>query len=85
MADCTNLYTDQEIIDKIKAIDTELDEGTTRSELDTGQSKHEYTQSLRQLERQRERYLSMLQTQNPSLYRCMFGNSVIKFGRSTCQ
>lgn len=72
------LYTDEELIEKLKEIDIELDEAVSKTSLDTGQSKHDITISVRTLREQYEKYSSMLQVQNPELYRCTFGNSVIK-------
>ncbi len=82
MADC--LYTEAELIAKLKALDILMDEATTRSKLDTGQSDSEFSQSLRQMERQYEKYLSMFQTCYPDAYRTMFGKSVIQFRSNKC-
>ena len=83
MSNC--LYTQDELIAKLKEIDESLDDATTKSEIDTGQSKHNYSTSIRTLREQYEKYLSMFQTCYPAEYRSYFGPSVIKFGRSTCQ
>lgn len=83
MADCT-LYTDQELIDKIKEIDIELNSGVTGSTLDTSQSKHSYQVSVRTLREQREYYKTLLQRQNPTCYNQIFGPSIVKYGRGQC-
>jgi len=79
-----SLYTDDEIIEKIKAIDTELLAGISKSEIDTTQTKNSVTISLRTLREQREQYMSMLQQQNRALYNSMFGSSAIKFKGNHC-
>ena len=79
------LYTEAELIAKLKELDTAMDDATTRSKLDTGQSDNEFSQSLRQMERQYEKYLSLLQTCFPAAYRTMFGKSVIRFGSGKCR
>ena len=83
MANCT-LYTDEELIEKIKEIDIALDEAVTRSEIDTSQSKHSYSVSVRQLERQRLYYLNLLKNQNRACYNSIVGPSVIKYGSGKC-
>lgn len=83
MANC--LYSESELITKLKDLNTAMDDATTRSKLDTGQSDSEFSQSLRQMERQYEKYLSMLQTCYPASYRTMFGKSVIRFRGNSCQ
>lgn len=79
------LYTEAELIQKLKDLDTAMDDATTRSKLDTGQSDNEFSQSLRQMERQYEKYLALLQTCFPAAYRTMFGKSVIRFGSGKCR
>ena len=78
------LYTCDELVIKLKDIDTQLEDGTTRSKLDTGQTQNEFTQSLRQLERQYEKYLQMLSVQCPETYRDIVGPSVLKHGKGRC-
>jgi len=81
---CNSLYTDDEIIAKLKELDLILDDGVTTSELDTGQTNHKIRMSIRQAERQYEKYQAMLQNQNRSLYNCMFGSGATKFGGRKC-
>jgi hypothetical protein len=83
MSNC--LYTEEELIQKLKDLNTAMDDGTTRSKLDTSQSDSEFSQSLRQMERQYEKYLALLQTCYPAAYRTMFGKSVIRFRGNSCQ
>jgi len=73
------LYKSAELVIKIKAIDVQLDDATSESELDTGQSRHKFRISTTALQSQRERYLSMLQTVDPATYRDICGPSVIRF------
>ena len=80
MAVCS-LYTDDELVQKLKDLDSELDSAISSSELDTGQSRHQIKMSIRTLREQYEKYKAMLMRQNPTLYRCTFGHSVIKFER----
>lgn len=78
------LYTETELIAKIKAIDTQLETAVTESDLDTGQSKHSFRVSVDAMRKQRETYLSLLQANFPETYREYFGNSVINFGGRSC-
>lgn len=79
MADCTGLYTCDELIAKLKDLNEKLDDAETKSKLDTGQSQHEYTQSVAQLQRQYEKYLAMLKRACPDCYRTIVGPSAIRF------
>ena len=81
MSNC--LYTKEELIEKLKELDEQMDDATTRSDLDSGQSKQSFSVSIRTLEKQYEKYKTMFQNCFPADYRAMFGNSVIKFG-GTC-
>lgn len=81
---CNNLYTDDEIIAKLKELDEILDEGVSTSELDTGQTNHKLRFSVRQAERQYEKYQAMLQNQNRTLYNCMFGSGATQFRNKRC-
>lgn len=78
------LYTDTELIEKIKEIDTQLSNAVSKTTLDTTQTKSEISISVRTLREQRERYSSLLQQQNRSLYNSIFGNSAIKFKGKHC-
>lgn len=78
------LYTDDELIEKLKDIDTELDAAITKSKLDTGQSEHEVTQSVRTLREQYEKYLMMLKRQNPAKYRCIAGAPAVQYRGRRC-
>lgn len=82
MADC--LYTKDELISKIKEIDLELNSGVTRSELDTGQSKHSFSVSTAQLQRQKEYYLKLLKVVDPACYHSIMGPSTIRFKGPSC-
>ncbi len=79
------LYTEAELIQKLKDLDTEMDAAETQSELDTGQSEHKFRVSQRTLREQYEKYLAMLQTCFPAAYRTMFGKSVIRFRGNKCR
>lgn len=78
------LYTDSELVEKIKAIDTELSSAITKSAIDTTQTKNEVTISVRTLREQREYYLALLQNQNRPLYNSIAGSSVIAFRGNYC-
>jgi hypothetical protein len=78
------LFTDEELITKIKSLMTELDDAVTSSELDTSQSKHSFKVSIRSQREQLERYLTMLKNQNPTCYYEFNPPSVIDFGSSGC-
>ena len=79
-----SLYTDNEIITKIKEIDTQLMTGITKSEIDTSQTKNSVSISVRTLREQREYYSALLQEQNRSLYNSIFGSSAIAFKGRYC-
>lgn len=81
----TGLYTCDELVDKLKALDTLMDEAETRSEIDTGQSEHKFQTSIRTLREQYNKYLAMLKVQCPDKYHAIVGPSVIKFGGSNCR
>lgn len=80
----TGLYTCDQLKAKLISLDTEMDTAVTRSGLDTGQSKSDFSRSLRQLERQYEKYMGMLQRQCPDEYKAIAGPSVIKFNGRKC-
>ena len=82
MANC--LYTSTELVAFIKEIDLELLSGVQKSDVDTGQSRQSFTQSLTQLARQREYYLSLLKIVDPTCYASIKGPSAIQFKGSTC-
>lgn len=73
------LYTDTELVEKIKEIDTQLSTGVSKTSLDTTQTKSEVSISVRTLREQRDYWLVLLQQQNNSLYQSIMGKSVIKF------
>jgi hypothetical protein len=79
------LYTESELIAKIKKIDEQLESAVTVSDLDTGQSKHSFRTSVDAMRKQRETYLALLQTNFPEIYREYFGFSVINFGGRSCR
>lgn len=78
------LYTKEEIIQFIKDIDLQLNDGITRSDLDTGQGKHSFSQSNRQLERSREKWLAMLKQIDPACYYSFMPPSAIQFKGGQC-
>lgn len=78
------LYTDDELIQKLKDINDDLDDAISKSKLDTGQSEHEVSQSLRVLREQYEKYLLMLKRQNPAKYRCIAGAPAIQYRGGRC-
>jgi len=84
MAECTGLYTGDELKDLIKNIDLELNSAISKSELDTGQSRHNFSVSVRTLREQREYYMSLLKRVDPACYHTLKGPSVIKFGGPRC-
>lgn len=79
-----SLYTDDELVEKIKELDIQLSSGVSKSELDTSQTKNSVTISVRVLTQQKEYFISMLQNQNRELYISCFGSSVIKFKGHHC-
>lgn len=78
------LYTDSELTEKIKEIDTKLSDAISKSEIDTTQTRNSVSISVRTLREQREYYSSMLQTQNRALYNSIFGTSAIAFRGKHC-
>ena len=84
MANCTGLYTEDEIIAEIKALQQKLNSGVTKSDLDTSQSRGSFSLSIRQLERQLETWMGYLKQVNPCMYHAMKGPSVIQFKGSRC-
>ncbi|MHA1379321.1 MAG: hypothetical protein ACTSRG_13135 [Candidatus Helarchaeota archaeon] len=78
------LYTDNELVEKIKAIDLQLESAISKTEIDTSQTKNSVSISVRSLREQRERYESMLQAQNRALYNSIFGPSAIAFKGKYC-
>lgn len=84
MASCTSLYTCEELIEKLKDLDSSMDDAVTRSKLDTGQSNHEISQSLAQMQRQYEKYKTLLKRQCPTCYHNIFGPSLVKFREPQC-
>lgn len=73
------LYTEDEIVAKLKELDEKMDEGITQSRLNTSQTDHQMSFSIRQAERQYEKYKSLLHRCYPATYLSMFGSNVIKF------
>ena len=73
------LYTSTELIAKLKDLDSQMDDATTKSDLDTGQTKHEITISIRTLREQYEKYKGMLKRCDPAAYKCFFGSGAIRF------
>jgi hypothetical protein len=58
---CTDLYTKEELITLIKALDVELAGGLKRSELDTTTDRQEFELDPSQMKAQRDFYYVMLQ------------------------
>lgn len=85
MSTCESLYTSDELVDFIKAIDLQLNSAVSKTSIDTGQSKHELSLSVRTLREQREYYISILQIQDPCRYKATFGSSIIKFRGNSCR
>ncbi len=75
----TGLYDCDELEEKLKALDILMDDATTRSELDTGQSEQKFQVSIRTYREQYEKYLSMLKVQCPDKYHAIVGPSAINF------
>lgn len=84
MAECTELYTKDELIAFIKKIDEQLLTGVSRSDLDTGQSRQSFSVSTNSLKRDREYYMSLLKQVDPVCYHRIKGASVIKFRGPSC-
>ena len=55
------MYTEAELIAKIKAIDVKLEEAISSSKLDTSQTSHTFEIQVAELRRQRDYYTGMLQ------------------------
>ena len=79
------LYTSAELVQKLKDLDEKLESAVSRSDLDTGQSKSSLAFSITTLQKQYEKYSSMLQEVDPETYRAIFGSSVIRFRSYECQ
>ena len=85
MSDCTTgLYTCDELLQKLRDLNDQLDSAETRSKLDTSQSEHEFSISVRTIREQYEKYLSMLKIQCPDCYHRIKGPSIVKFGGRPC-
>ena len=57
-----SLYTEAELVAKIKAIDTQLDECYSSSRLDTSQTSHSFDKQISELRKQRDYYMLTLQS-----------------------
>lgn len=57
------IYTNAELLAKIKALDLELEAATTESRLDTQLNEHEWHESIAEKRKQRDMYFRMLQDQ----------------------
>ena len=55
------MYTEAELVTKIKAIDTKLEEAISSSKMDTSQTSHQFEIQVAELRRQRDYYTGMLQ------------------------
>ena len=84
MANCTGLYTKDELIAFIKEIDLKLTSGVSKSDLDTSQSRGSFSISVRALREQRESYMTMLKQVDPNCYHTIKGPSVIQYRGSRC-
>lgn len=73
------MYTEEELITKIKDIDTSLGGGLIGSKLGTGQTDNEITLSLAQMQKQRNYYINELQRSYPDTYRSYYGSGVTRF------
>ena len=60
------LYTESELITKIKDIDTQLEQGYSEIDLDSGQSRTRWKRDMKVLLQMRENYMIMLQQDYPS-------------------
>lgn len=78
------LYTADEVKEFIKAIDLQLNTGISKSDLDTGQSRGNFSISVRALREQKEQWMTMLKQLDPACYASLRGPSVIQFKESTC-
>ena len=79
------LYTSAELIEKLKALDEEMNSGLSESSIDTGQTKTSLRYSVFQLQRQYEKYKAMLQQVDPDSFKEIFGPSVLQFRSASCQ
>lgn len=80
-----SLYTSAELVAKLKELDELMDSAVNSTELDTGQSRHSVKLSVQQIQRQYEKYLSLLQQIDPQTYMETFGPDVIRFGGRECR
>lgn len=55
-----SIYTRTELVTLIKAIDLELNEAISHSEIDTGQTDQQFTIAIARLEKQRDYYYEQL-------------------------
>ena len=55
------LYTEAELVTKIKAIDAKLEDAIASSRMDTSQTSHTFEIQVAELRRQRDYYMSKLQ------------------------
>ena len=55
------MYTEAELITKIKSIDLKLEESIASSRLDTSQTSHAFEIQIAELRKQRDYYTGMLQ------------------------
>jgi CHASE1-domain containing sensor protein len=62
------LYTKDELITKIQAIDTKLEASIMQSKLDTNQASQSFTRENKYLQEQRDRYYTMLMQFYPDDY-----------------
>ena len=60
------LYTESELITKIKDIDTLLEQGFSETDLDSGQSRTRWKRDMKVLLQMRENYMAMLLQDYPS-------------------
>lgn len=71
------LYTEAELIEKIKAIDTQLEKAIQSSKLDTNQGSQSFAIMPSELRRQRSYYADLLN-------RCYGKNNVIVINAERC-
>ena len=57
-----SLYTESELVAKIKAIDTQLESCLSSSSMDTSQTRHSFEIQIAELRRQRDYYVQKLQS-----------------------
>lgn len=58
------LYTTEELVTLIKALDVKINQGFTQGRLDTGMSEQEWRTSVAEMRKQREYYFQMWQQQS---------------------